>query len=82
MNESHSNGAPKPERPRIVFEFDPTTGGCAWRLEGPFPLPFLVNILEVAALAYKSQQLQQLQQAAQKGPPGLFLGDGSPAPRW
>ncbi len=75
------NGAPAAPKPRIVFEYDPATGGCGWRQEGAFPLPLLVNILEVASLTYKSQQLQSVQ-AQQK--PGLVLPSGPlpPAPRW
>jgi hypothetical protein len=68
--------AQPPAPPRCTFEFDPATGAVGWRVEGHFPLPFLVNALEMAKNLFVAQQVQGARAA---GRPGLLLPDGSPA---
>jgi hypothetical protein len=68
-----------PPKARVVFEYDPETQAASFRLEGNFPLPSLVNVLEVAALQFKIVQLQGTQ--GRPGAPGLCMPDGSPPPR-
>jgi hypothetical protein len=68
--------APEP-RPALVFEYDPQTGAVGWKVEGRFPLPPLVNALELAKAVFVGQQLAG---AARGRPSGLVLPDGTPAP--
>lgn len=78
----HPNGAPAgaPAKPRIVFEFDPATGTHGWRVEGPgYPLPLLVNDLELLKQMLLGRQFQEMQARQQ---PGIVMPDGSPPPRW
>jgi hypothetical protein len=72
----------KTPKPRLIFEFDPETGGVSWRQEtNNFPLPILINALEMAKHVYMGQQvgamMAQQQQRVQKS---IVLPDGSLPP--
>lgn len=74
----HQNGTPPeaPPHPRVIFEFDPVTGSCGWKEEGMgFPLPLLVNILEMAKASFVMRQFQQAQQQAPQKP-DIILPNG------
>ena len=74
-----TNGAPTPTKvARVIFEFDPATCAERFVFEGNYPIPFLVNQLEICKSTLIQRQLammmQQAQEAAQQG---LVLPDGS-----
>ena len=55
-----------------------------FRSEGaPFPLPLLVNMLQVALAHYTQMQVQVMHEAmARQQTQGIVLPDGSPPPRF
>ncbi len=74
---SEPNGV-KVSPPSVIFEYNPETRAASFRVEGNFPLPELVNILEVAKASFVLAQLQSIQQRPRTN---LRMPDGSVPPR-
>ena len=86
MYESEKNGAaPEQVGGKITITYDPETNGTAYTIEGMFPRPMLVNVLEMLKAQMIGAQFAEMakaaQQQAQRQHRGrVLMPDGSPAP--
>lgn len=71
----------KPQIARLIIEYDPAKNVCRTILEGQFPIPNLVYMLEVEKQKLIINSLGQIAQAAAQKPRVLDL-NGMPLPNF